>query len=308
MNKQNKHLRISILIPTFNRKDLVSQALDCILKNDHECIHEIIVSDNHSSDGSLEYLARRYAGVAKIILTKPPHPCRPLANWEHCLMQARGTHVHWHWSDDLVTGPLYRKISEVHQEHGYEMLTWPVHILFTDGFRPVFYSQMFDRSLDSSTALSYLLTTGRLAYSPAAYLLPIDSVRRHFYCDIPRLGQLDPCAIAMGPDALMIAGALLDGHRLGCLDQPMFDFRSHEGSITNQHAHLFRCYQIAFCYFIKRHRVEAIDSTQIESLYGPDITSLFFDQQRGHEMRMRSWFHGMKRCLKRAIGVTARML
>lgn len=42
---------VSVIIPTYNRKDMLKQALDSLLMQDYSYM-EIIVSDNASSDGT----------------------------------------------------------------------------------------------------------------------------------------------------------------------------------------------------------------------------------------------------------------
>jgi hypothetical protein len=271
-------MKLSVLLPTYERKDLVCEALDQIIRYDDECVHEVIVSDNHSTDGTIDHLRKNYAGFSKLRLTTPPEKGGPLTNWRHCLNEASGTHVHWHWSDDLLCGPLYRRLREVRAAKGYDVFSWPVKMLYPDGFQPIFYSQLELRELPSEKALFHLFTDGRLAYSPASYLLPTASVRKHFYDHIPPVGKLDPNSIAMGADALMIAGALLETDRIGFLDEPLFAFRSHEDSITFKNIDVFACYHVAFAYFQSTHGLSIVHQEVLERQYGDAICSFFFPQ------------------------------
>jgi glycosyltransferase involved in cell wall biosynthesis len=272
-------MKLSVLIPTYERKDLVCEALDRIIQYDDECVHEVIVSDNHSTDGTIEHLKRNYADFSKLRLTTPAEKGGALTNWRHCLSKAEGTHVHWHWSDDFLCGPLYRRLREIHSTKGYEVISWPIRMLYPDGFQPVFYSQLDLRELPRDKALFHLFTDGRLAYSPASYFLPVASVRKHFYDDIPPVGKLDPNSIAMGADALMIAGALMQTDRIGFLDDPFFTFRSHADSITVQNIHAFACYHVAFAYFQLKHGLSVVHREVLQKQYGDEICSFFFPQE-----------------------------
>jgi len=51
---------ISVIVPTYNRKQTISRALDSLLKQTHSDI-EIIIVDDASSDGTEEYVRKKYA-------------------------------------------------------------------------------------------------------------------------------------------------------------------------------------------------------------------------------------------------------
>src|SRR5574341_433021 len=59
---------LSIIIPSYNTKQLLSRCLDSIfqsLKNAH-ILYEVIVLDNASKDGSVELLNKKYPQVIKL--------------------------------------------------------------------------------------------------------------------------------------------------------------------------------------------------------------------------------------------------
>ncbi|MDN5276155.1 MAG: hypothetical protein PWR01_120 [Clostridiales bacterium] len=62
---------ISIIIPNYNGKDLVRQLIESVYNNDtiNKLTYEIIVVDNNSSDGSVEYLKSLFCDI-KIISNK----------------------------------------------------------------------------------------------------------------------------------------------------------------------------------------------------------------------------------------------
>ena len=49
----------SVIIPTWNRRDMVARAIDSVLAQTRP-VEEIIVVDDGSSDGTGEYLVQRY--------------------------------------------------------------------------------------------------------------------------------------------------------------------------------------------------------------------------------------------------------
>ncbi|MBX9577078.1 MAG: glycosyltransferase family 2 protein [Chthoniobacterales bacterium] len=248
-------IKISILIPTFNRVAMVCEALDRIMKYDCEEVFEVIVSDNHSSDNTLQELASKYKNFKKLKLTQPPSSCGPIFNWQHALSQASGTHVHWHWSDDYLCGPFYEQAVALMKKEQVNVIISAVKIIFEDGFAPTLYSQGFDRRDSSEKALKKLLIEQTLPISPAACILPLDAVKKHFYTEIPAFRIYDPIKWAMGTDALMIAGSLLENSKVAYLEKPLFCFQSHEGSLTNLQANYCISYFVAFEWFIRKEKL-----------------------------------------------------
>jgi len=57
---------VSIVIATYNRKELLSKAIDSILSQTHKKL-EIIVSDDYSSDGTEEYIKEKYESDERVI-------------------------------------------------------------------------------------------------------------------------------------------------------------------------------------------------------------------------------------------------
>ncbi len=60
--KENNKVELSIIIVSYNTKDLIGTCLDSIL-NTNDCGKEIIIVDNASSDGSAEVIRNNYPSV-----------------------------------------------------------------------------------------------------------------------------------------------------------------------------------------------------------------------------------------------------
>lgn len=90
---------VTIAIPTYNRKDLVLQAIDSALKQTYSSI-EVIVADNASDDGTEQAVTGindprlRYYRQSKNIGFS--------ANWNFCLSQASGEYFILLSDDDLL--------------------------------------------------------------------------------------------------------------------------------------------------------------------------------------------------------------
>ena len=62
-------MKVTIIIPNYNGKHFLGPCLDSL--SEQSCQNfEILVADNHSSDGSVEFLAEQYPDVRIIALDK----------------------------------------------------------------------------------------------------------------------------------------------------------------------------------------------------------------------------------------------
>ncbi len=60
-----KEKKVTVVMVTYNRRDIVQQALDCLQKQTYP-IYNIVVVDNHSSDDTLEVLYQRKENDSRI--------------------------------------------------------------------------------------------------------------------------------------------------------------------------------------------------------------------------------------------------
>ena len=95
---------ISILVPVFNGEAFLAECLDSILTQDFtDC--EILVSDDCSTDGTAEIIAR-YAGQdARIRCWRNAQNLGQAANLNHCLREAQGEFIKVVFADDKLLAP-----------------------------------------------------------------------------------------------------------------------------------------------------------------------------------------------------------
>ncbi len=94
---------VSIVIPTYNRKKVVGMAIDSCLKQTYDNI-EIVVCDDHSNDGTLDYLRDRYKHFKNIrYCTTPIGKKGANAARNEGIRNARGKYIAFLDSDDCLT-------------------------------------------------------------------------------------------------------------------------------------------------------------------------------------------------------------
>ncbi|WP_242202497.1 glycosyltransferase family 2 protein [Aestuariivivens insulae] len=94
-------LLVSICIPTYNGATYLAEALDSALAQSYPNL-EIVVSDDASTDGTLE-IVERYKTKTKIPIYIHLHQPKGIgANWNHCVKQANGKYIKFLFQDDVL--------------------------------------------------------------------------------------------------------------------------------------------------------------------------------------------------------------
>jgi glycosyltransferase involved in cell wall biosynthesis len=88
---------ISVIIPTFNRRTKVVRAIKSVLGQTHDHV-EIIVVDDGSTDGTVEYLKKNFHNRIKCLCL--PHSGNPNSARNRGIESARGTYIAFLDSDD----------------------------------------------------------------------------------------------------------------------------------------------------------------------------------------------------------------
>ena len=96
--------KISVLIPNFNGVRFLPEAIDSVLAQDFRDF-ELIVSDDHSADGSADLLRRQAGRDPRLRLHFQASNRGMVPHWNWCLEQARGEYVKFVFSDDLLASP-----------------------------------------------------------------------------------------------------------------------------------------------------------------------------------------------------------
>lgn len=105
----------TIIVPTYNRSNLVCGAIESVLAQDLDGV-EVIVSDNHSSDDTQSVL-EPYRTDSRVTIVSPPEHGPLPQHWEWARTKAHGQYINLLSDDDaLVPGALPR-IAEVLREY-----------------------------------------------------------------------------------------------------------------------------------------------------------------------------------------------
>lgn len=102
-------------MPTYNGEKYLSQSLNAITNQTYKNL-EIIVSDDGSTDSTLDIVREYQHFDDRIRLTINDRPSGMVHNWNRCLLEAKGTWVKLHFQDDLMN-PEAIEIMLAHAHH-----------------------------------------------------------------------------------------------------------------------------------------------------------------------------------------------
>lgn len=99
------NVKISVCIPSRNALNYVRYAIESVLNQEYED-YELLVSDNHSNDGTWDYL--KTLSHPKLRIMQPPKMCSMSGHYEWLLTQTKGDWVTIIGADDGMQPDLTR--------------------------------------------------------------------------------------------------------------------------------------------------------------------------------------------------------
>ena len=253
---------VSVLIPNFNHGEYLGHAIESAIRQSYRNI-EIIVSDNASTDNSVEVIRNIQKGEQRIRLLENEKNLGPILNWKRCLDAANGKYVKFLFSDDYMesdflevampflqneeVGYFFSKI----REFGDADIT--TYNLGRSGLFPV------SRHRDG-----LLLYNGFYPVSPGCALFRTIDVRKNFTVGIPNRRGIDFCQNGYGTDALLFLNIGWEYKYFAYSNRPLAKFRGHKKSITynmnfiekDRSRHLL-LYFVAKAHFVARNVKDA---------------------------------------------------
>lgn len=95
---------VSVLIPTYNYARHLPEAIESVLEQDWRDL-ELLISDDCSTDGSREVIARYAAQDSRVRFHIHRANLGLVENWNWCLAEARGEYVKFLFGDDKLATP-----------------------------------------------------------------------------------------------------------------------------------------------------------------------------------------------------------
>lgn len=173
-------MMISICIPTYNRAATLANAIASAQSQTYADI-EILVLDNHSTDGTEAVVREAARGDRRIGLLRHRENIGMARNFSACITEARGEYVKFLCDDDLLEPGCVAKLLEAISRPGVALAACARRMV-DDELRPVRVAGARRRAalIDGETMTRELFVRGNTIGEPTAVLFRRDDALRGF--------------------------------------------------------------------------------------------------------------------------------
>lgn len=242
---------VSILIPVYNRANLVGETIESARNQTYKNI-EIVIVDNCSTDGTWELLQEFAQKDNRIRIFQNPENIGPVRNWKRCIDEAKGEYAKLLFSDDLIAENFIEEtIKLFHNDVAFVISKIKV------------FGETKNHSLDNFNGLIeikvqkyyesiLLLGNYKFPVSPGCALFRTKDLTNALEIDIPNPLDLDFKIYGAGNDLLLFLNTTVHYSLIKISNNTNAFFRNHGNSFTIENR-LNIYYEYAKLYFIKKH-------------------------------------------------------
>ncbi len=253
--------KVSILIPVYNRKNLIEETIKSALNQTYKNV-EIIIVDNKSTDGTYEILKKYAEKYENIKLYRNKENIGPVRNWMKCIEYATGKYGKILWSDDMIAPEFLEKtlpFLENNEDVGFVFTG--TEIFFSGTNRKVDTYFIGETGIyDINKYIEGVLFGGNYPVSPGCALFRLKDLKENLIINIPNKIKSDFSMHAIGNDLLIYLLTAKNYTKFAFINEKLAFFRAHDDSISinTDHGTLTLLYDIAKAYFVENYREDLI--------------------------------------------------
>jgi glycosyltransferase involved in cell wall biosynthesis len=251
---------VSVLVPTYNRAELIAETIQSALLQTHSNI-EVIVVDNASTDGTWAVIESLTGKDHRIKAFRNKTNIGPVRNWLRCVSEANGVFGKILWSDDLLHPDFLSQAISAIKQPGVGFVYSPA-VVFS-GDKPTLGKRYFDIPPSGVRPSSEFIQGSLLSLdypkSPGCALFRMTDMRDYLIKDVPNRIGSDFSMHAIGNDLLLFLMVAARYPYFVKLSEPLSYFRAHSGSISESanHQKLDLHYDVAKAWFVATHPLPA---------------------------------------------------
>lgn len=246
---------VSIIIPVYNRENLISETINYALNQTYQNI-EIIIVDNCSTDNTFEIIKSIQQKDNRIKLYKNEMNIGPVKNWKKCIEKSTGKYIKILWSDDKISTDFLEKtvnLLENDEEIGF---VYTKTILFDDTkTKELFHLGPTGKYQTDLFVFMECFDKSRVPLSPGNALFRRIDVEKNIIIDLNNPKNLDFNKYGAGNDLLIFLLTCPNYKYFYYLDSVKSFYRVHEDSISVRIAQkLYEYYFFAIVYFLEKYQ------------------------------------------------------
>ncbi|TKC03494.1 glycosyltransferase family 2 protein [Pedobacter cryotolerans] len=246
----NKDVLVSIVIPVYNRENIITETINCAINQTYKNI-EIIVSDNCSTDNTLAIIKDLALADNRIKILQNSENLGPVLNWKNCIDHVSGDFVKILWSDDLITENFIEETLKLFTDDCAFVMSAIKH--FNGNIENVIFESNYQQRTvyDKDEYLKNILIYNKVVFpvSPGCALFRTKDIKSSFLEEVPNPESLVFKRYGAGNDLLLFIITANKYKYIKVVPQFLSYFRSHSESLTLSNS-LDIYYEYAKWYFI----------------------------------------------------------
>lgn len=260
-----KSPKASVLIPVYNRQDLISECIQSALDQTF-CDFEVIVVDNKSEDRTFEICQEFAKQDPRVKVFQNDTNIGPVRNWLACAAKASGEFSKILFSDDTLANTCLENMVPRLEDPDVAFVFCAARIGETLAKSRVAYDLGAEQDISPDCFVT-LAPRAKVPWSPGAVLLRTEDLKRNLKTDFPTATPQPFDRHGAGPDVMIMLLTALSYRRIAYVRDPEVFFRAHPDSFTVSNAEglVQDGYQATFCFFL-RHKVGYLNWMKYVSL------------------------------------------
>lgn len=251
---------VSVLVPVYNRKDIIIETLNSALCQTYENI-EVVVVDNCSFDGTWELISDLAQTDSRLRVFRNATNIGPVRNWIRCLQEAKGMYGKILWSDDLIAPNFLEATLPFLEDESVGFVFTATRVFSSDpGQGKLHHSIGVSGVYSAESFIEGDMKGGGYPVSPGCALFRLPDLRDNLLLHIENSVGSDFSMHAIGNDLLLFLLVANKYTKFAFVSDVLSFFRAHEGSISiaSKNCKLPLHYNLARAYFVELVRPDLI--------------------------------------------------
>ncbi len=246
-----ENIKVSILIPVYNREKYISRCIFSALNQTYKNI-EIIVVDNCSSDSTWDICKEMASQDCRIKIYQNQTNIGPVRNWIRCSELATGEYCKILFSDDELDNRCISQMLPKILSHDTGLVYSTVNIGPTVyEFNSVYDPKSHNNYIKSKDFISLVLR-GKAPVSPGAYMIRTKDLKNNIRLGFKTHIIHEFSEHGAGPDVMILFYTMEKYEYVCYIKEPLIFFRIHPESISvsNFNNRIQESYRAVFSFYI----------------------------------------------------------